>query len=42
VTSIHELSRLNEEELAGIIGEKNRQRVRVHINAARGLRRAVY
>jgi hypothetical protein len=42
VSSVRDLSRLNEEELAGIIGEKNRQRVRVYINAARGLRHVVY
>ena len=42
VSSVRELSRLNEEELAGIIGEKNRQRVRVYINAAQHYQPAAY
>jgi hypothetical protein len=42
VSSVRELSRLNEEELAGIIGEKNRQRVRVYIKAAQQYKSAAY
>jgi hypothetical protein len=42
VTSVRELSRLNEEQLAGMLEEKNRRRVRVYLTAAEHYRSAVY